>query len=231
MNLEAYRPPLEILIHDALRALVMGIWVLFVLHYISRYVYNYYVHRLGEGPARYISRKIVHIVAGGLVALSIPFLFREPWIPTLAGFGLALYTYLPHRKGKLMYWFQDPSNISEVYYCISWSLAVIVSWAFNVWIGIFPLFLMSFGDGVTGIIRGFRHKKRVKSLDGTVGFLAVSLPLGYLLFGVFGLLVTFVSAFVEKLDILDDNIGVPLVSLSLLIIAHLAGVLPQPVPF
>ena len=230
MGLEVYKPPLDILLSDALRALVMAIWVLFVLHYVSRFVYSYYEHRLGEGPARYISRKVVHMAAGGIVALLIPFLFREPWIPALAGFGLAVYTYIPHRRNNLMYWFQDPSNISEVYYCISWGLAVIVSWAFNVWIGVFPLFLMSFGDGVTGIIRGFRHKKRVKTLDGTVGFLAVSLPLGYILFGVFGLFVAFVSALVEKLNIVDDNIGVPLVSLALLVVAHLVGVLPQPVP-
>jgi len=220
-----YTPPLGLVLGDLARALPLAAWVLFVIHGLSRWSYLWASRRWGEGVGVYFARKVIHMAAGGLVALLVPYLFREPLVPAVLGAALAAYVYLPHRTGRLYTWFQDPSNISEVYYCLTWALAVLIAWPFNVWIAVYPLFLMSFGDGVTGIIRGIRQRRRVKSWDGSLGFLAVSAPVGYLLFGPIGAAVAAVATLLEKWGIVDDNISVPLASLALLLAAHAAGLI------
>ncbi len=223
--LAAYTPPLDTVIGDLVRALPLAAWVLFVVHYLARWSKELVAARYGEGVGVYFARKVIHMAAGGLVALLIPLLFREPWVPFLLGLGFAVYTYLPHRTGRLMTWFQDPSNISEVYYCLAWAVAVLAAWPFNVWLAVYPLFLMSFGDGVTGIIRGLRQRRRVKSWDGSLGFIAVSLPVGYLLFGPVGAAVAVLAALLEKSGVVDDNISVPLASLAVLLAAYHLGLI------
>ena len=215
---EAYTPPPGTVLRDLAAAAPLAAWVLFVVHLLSRWSYRWASKRWGHGVGVYFARKVIHMAAGGLVALLIPFIFREPLVPALLGLLLAVYVYLPHRRGRLWTWFQDPSNISEVYYCLAWSVAVLAAWPFNVWLAVYPLFLMSFGDGVTGIIRGVRQRRRVKSWDGSLGFLAVSAPVGYILFGPAGVLVAAVAALLEKWGVIDDNITVPLASLALLLI-------------
>lgn len=222
-------PSIEEITGDLLRSAPLALWVLLVVHYISRKSYEWASRRWGEAVGLYFSRKIIHMLAGGVVALLIPFVFKEPLVPFALGLALAAYTYIPHLRGKLYTWFQDPDNISEVYYCLSWGLAVLIAWPFNVWYAVFPLFLMSFGDGVTGIIRGIRQRRRVKSWDGTLGFIAVSTPLGLLVLGPIGALTAILAAIVEKNGVVDDNISVPAVSLSILLVAHLAGFPLQPI--
>jgi phytol kinase len=223
--IEAYQVSLSLVAWDIIKSLPLAVWVFFVIHGLARWSYEWAKSRWGEGVGIYFARKVIHIAAGGIVALLVPFVFKEPWTPFIAGLLLAAYVYMPHKTGRLMYWFQDPSNISEVYYCLSWSTAILIAWPFNVWLAVFPLFLMSFGDGVTGIIRGIRQGRRVKSWDGTLGFMAVSIPVGAALFGLVGALTAFAAALVEKQGILDDNISVPLVSLMILLTAHMIGLL------
>ena len=223
--LSVYTPPVSVVVADLLRALPLAAWVLFVVHGLSKWSYMWASSRWGEGVGVYFARKVIHMAAGGLVALLVPYLFQEPIVPALLGVALAVYVYLPHRRGRLMEWFQDPSNISEVYYCLAWAIAVAVAWPFNVWIAVYPLFLMSFGDGVTGIIRGIRQRRRVKSWDGSLGFLAVSAPVGYILFGPIGVAVATVAALLEKAGVVDDNISVPLASLALLLAAAQLGLI------
>ncbi|NOZ88587.1 MAG: dolichol kinase [Crenarchaeota archaeon] len=224
MVLEAYTPSLDVLVGDLLRSLPLAAWVLAVVHVVSRLAYQWALPRWGDGVARYIARKVIHMAAGGVVALLTPFVFREPLVPALLGVLLAVYVYLPHRAGRLMDWFQDPGNISEVYYCLAWSVAILAAWPFDVWAAVYPLFLMSFGDGVTGIIRGVRQRRRVKSWDGSLGFFAVSAPVGYLLYGLLGVAVAAVATLLERWERVDDNISVPLVSVAMLLAARAAGV-------
>ncbi len=224
----AYLPSIDAVAHDLMVAIPLSAWVFIVVHYISRWCYEWASKRWGEGVGLYFARKIIHMAAGGFVALLVPFFFVEPWVPFALGVLFAVYTYIPHRTGKLFYWFQDPENISEVYYCLSWAIAVLIAWPFNVWLAVYPLFLMSFGDGVTGIIRGIRQRRRVKSWDGTIGFILVSLPIGYLLFGWVGVLVALVAGLMEKWGAIDDNIGVPFASLAMLLIAYFYGFVSPP---
>lgn len=214
---------------DLLRSLPLALWVFFVIHYLSRLVYEWASKRWSEGVGLYISRKIIHMAAGGFVALLIPIVFSEPLVPFMLGLALAVYTYIPHRRGKLLWWFQDPDNISEVYYCLSWGIAVLIAWPFNVWYAVFPLFLMSFGDGITGIIRGIRQGRRVKSWDGTLGFMAVSMPVGLAMLGPIGAIAALLAALVEKHGLIDDNISVPAVGLATLLVAHFIGLPLEPI--
>jgi len=224
--LDTYIVDASLVIQDLLKALPLVAWVFFVVHGLAKWSYLWARSRWGEGVGVYFARKVIHMAAGGLVALLVPFLFREPWVPLILGLALAVYVYIPHRTGRLMNWFQDPGNISEVYYCVSWGLAAFLAWPFDVRIAVFPLFLMSFGDGVTGIIRGIRQRRRVKSWDGTLGFLAVSLPVGVAVFGLAGGIAAIAAALAEKSGLVDDNISVPAVSLAILLAAHQAGALP-----
>lgn len=216
-----YTPPLELVLRDFMRAIPLALWVFFVIHILSRWSYSYAARRWGHGVGVYFARKIIHMAAGGFVALLVPWVFQEPIIPFILGVALAVYVYIPHKRGKLYWWFQDPENISEVYYCLTWATAVLIAWPFNPLIAVYPLFLMSFGDGVTGIIRGIRQKRRVKSWDGSIGFFTVSAPVGYALFGWLGILTAAIATLLEKWGAVDDNISVPLVSLAILLLPHI----------
>ncbi|HIP85424.1 MAG TPA: dolichol kinase, partial [Pyrodictium sp.] len=50
-------------------------------------------HGLPHNVAVYYNRKAIHVLAGGVVALLVPLLFSEPWIPFVLALVLALLTY------------------------------------------------------------------------------------------------------------------------------------------
>jgi len=93
------------IIHDLILTIPIFLWVLFVTQYLSRLIYNLAVKNgYPEDSATYFGRKFIHIFASGLIALSLPFLFREPFLPFLSALILAVYTYLPHWKKQLYQW-------------------------------------------------------------------------------------------------------------------------------
>ncbi|MEM1538373.1 MAG: hypothetical protein QXQ28_05770 [Candidatus Nezhaarchaeales archaeon] len=224
-------------LNEALYALILCVWVFIVVRVISKAVYEVAKGRRGEGSGHYVgvyfARKVIHILAGGLVALVIPMfnLFKTPLLPLALGMAFAVFTYLPHRTGKLMYWFQDPGNIYEVDFCIVWALTMSLGWFLgggNFWFGVIPVSFMAFGDGVTGIVRNFIFKRRTKHWSGNVAMFLFCAPLGYLLgsnLGPFGGLIcvaaALVASIVEHVErignyVIDDNITVPLSSLMVL---------------
>ncbi len=50
-------------------------WNLFVLHLLTKWVYNF-VLRYNNVPAAYVGRKIVHIFSGGITAILIPIFYE-----------------------------------------------------------------------------------------------------------------------------------------------------------
>ncbi|MEM3955638.1 MAG: hypothetical protein QW424_02660 [Candidatus Bathyarchaeia archaeon] len=55
-----------------------------------------------------------------------------------------------------MYWFQDPDNIYEVNFSLMWALVIGIDWFLsgrNFWLPAIPILSMSFGDGVTEMVR------------------------------------------------------------------------------
>lgn len=206
--------------HDLIIIIPFFVWVIIVVKYFSRWVYNLAVQK-GYQPesATYFGRKVIHIFASGLIALSLPFLFKEPFLPFLSALILAVYTYLPHRKKQLYKWFQVKENIREVTFCLMWGLVILVGWFFDksFWLGVIPALFMSFGDGVTGVVRNLKYKKRTKAWEGSLAMLIVCALIG-LKMGWPGIIAATFATIFEKLEFIDDNISVPLISFLVLLI-------------
>jgi len=173
-----------------------------------------------ENKIIYYNRKIIHMLAGGLVALLVPFLFETPLLPFTLAMVLAVLTYIPHKTGKLMYWFQVEDNMYEVNFCIMWGTVIAASWIIfgmnqqAYWYGVVPVAFMAFGDAVTGLVRNMMYGKRTKSWYGNLAMLAVTVPIGAAVIGLPGAVAGILSSIVEHFEIpgiIDDNITVPLV--------------------
>jgi len=202
---------------------VLLLWIIFVVLYISKKCYEAVAGRYGHRVGVYFSRKVIHALTGGLVALMIPYLFKTPLFPFAAAMLLAVLTYLPHRRGKLMYWFQVEENMYEVDFCIVWGAVVAVSWLIDrtFWLGVLPLVFMSFGDGVTGLVRNFVYRRRTKAWIGNLAMAALCVPVGFLARGVAGALAGLVASVIEHYEFVDDNVSVPLSALGVLLAFHL----------
>ena len=107
---------------------VLLVWMAFVLLFASRWLYSFVV-RIGWDPKRatYLGRKFVHIFGAGLVALTLPFEFHEPYFPFLFAMFLAVLTCTLLRTGHVLYWFQGPGNYSETYFAITWGSSVLLT--------------------------------------------------------------------------------------------------------
>ena len=192
----------------------------FVLLVASRWLYKFVVLKRGWDPKRgtYLGRKFVHIFGAGIVAMLLPFEFREPYLPFLFALSLAGLTYTLHKTNRVLYWFQDPANYSETYFALMWGTAVLVTWVFDktFLLAVVPTLFMAWGDGVTGVVRNLMYKKRTKAWEGSLAMLLVCIPVGALM-GIVGMLAGAVATAMERFELIDDNISIPLVSLAILI--------------
>jgi len=182
------------------------------------------VVKRGWDPKRgtYLGRKFVHIFGAGIVAILLPFEFHEPVYPFGFAMLLAIMTYTLHKSNHVLYWFQDPSNYSETYFALTWGAAVLLTWLVDrtFLLAVLPTLFMAWGDGVTGVVRNLIYKKRTKAWQGSVAMLAVCIPVGALM-GVAGVVAGIAATGVERIEGVDDNISVPLVSLCILLPAFL----------
>jgi dolichol kinase len=209
---------------EVVATVFLFIWVIFVAAFLTRRLYAYMKRRNVEHyVAVYYNRKIIHILTGGFVALLVPLLFNTPIFPLVMAFILALFLYVPHRTGKLMYWFQTEENAYEVSFCIMWGLVITVGWVIseaNFWFGVLPVIFMSIGDAVTGIVRNILYKRRTKSWWGNLAMALFSIPVGMIL-GFAGVIAGAVASLIEHFEYnpIDDNVTVPLSSIIILILA------------
>lgn len=198
-------------------------WVIAVVYFISRAFYDFGVKRgVPHKNMVYYNRKLIHVLAGGVVALLVPFTFKTPILPFTMALLLALLTYIPHRVGRLLYWFQVEDNSYEVHFCLSWGLMILLSWIVfnNYWYGVLPVLFMAFGDGVTGVVRNLVYKRRTKSWLGNLAMAALSIPLGAAIMSIPGALAGAVASIVEHFEykFIDDNITVPLSAFTVLFV-------------
>jgi dolichol kinase len=178
---------------------------------------------VGQYVAIYYNRKVIHILAGGVCAIIVPFVFKTAILPFIMAMLLAIFIYTPHKLGKIMYWFQTKENAYEVSFCIMWGVIITLGW----WLsggdfrfGILPVLFMSIGDAVTGIIRNYIYGKRTKSWWGNLAMAVLSITMGTML-GPAGMFAGSVASFIEHYEFhpIDDNITVPLVSFLILMLA------------
>jgi len=231
LSLEISVKPIEVLYTAVLLA-----WVIAVVRFISKAVYEAALRRYGdEYVGIYFARKAIHILAGGLVAFVIPVfgLFSSFVIPLAMALLLAFFCWWPHHTGELMYWFQDPNNMYEVDFCLVWGALMTASWLLTGawWLGVVPILFMAVGDGLTGIVRNFLFKRRTKHWSGNVAMFLVCAPIGYFLgpFSWAGVIAAALASAVEHVEkigetYIDDNITVPLASFAILLFFTLSGV-------
>lgn len=175
---------------------------------------------INKQDALYYNRKFVHIFAGGIVTLFIP-LYSSEWYPLLAGLLLTCMTYISHKKGNSMYWFQTDKDFNDVTFCFMWGISIFILWYFlqNPWIAILPAAFMAFGDGITGIARNAIFKKRFKHPIGNFFMGVVCIPLGFTFGGVGGIplggiIAGIFASIVERYEfgIIDDNVLITVIS-------------------
>lgn len=215
---------LENVYYDLRVIVVLTIWSLFIINYLSRRIYNFALKK-GYPPnsATYFGRKVIHILASGTTTLFLPFFMKEPFVPFLSGLGFAAYTYYFRKKDNLQKWFQVKENNYEVNFCIMWSLSILLGWFLDksFWLGVIPALFISFGDGVTGIVRNFRYKKRTKAWEGSLAMLIVCVVIGAWKMGWAGVIAGVVATLVEKIEGIDDNISIVVFSFIVLTIFYL----------
>ena len=220
---------MSIITPQLLWAIGLGLYVLAVL-FLTRIPYLAMVRR-GMEPIRavYYNRKIVHMLAGGVGSLMVPFVFTDPWYPLISGLLLTLFTNLAHATGLRLYWFQTDDNRNDVKFALMWSSSVSLLWWLldNPWLAILPSLYMAFGDGVTGVVRNALIRKRSKSPIGNLFMLLLCAPMGWVIGGmaqpaipVWGLISAIVATVVERYEFgpIDDNILIT-VSASLVLLA------------
>ena len=203
------------ILNDLILTIPLCLWVLFVIQFLSRWICSFAIKKgYPKDSATYFGRKVIHIFASGFAALLLPFFFKEPIVPFFIAIVFAIYTFLPHKKGKLFNWFQVKENIHEVNFCLMWGIVILIGWFFDksFWLGVIPALFLSFGDGITGIVRNLKYKKRTKAWEGSLAMLICCSLIGGLKMGLPGILAAILATLVERTEIVDDNISIPLVS-------------------
>jgi len=209
---------------EVVATVLLFIWVMIVALLITKRFYGY-MRRKGTEHyvAVYFNRKVIHILAGGVIAVAVPFIFKTALLPLVMAFFLAIFLYIPHRMGKIMQWFQTEDNMYEVSFAAMWGIVLSLGWLVSggdFWFGVLPVLFMAVGDSFTGIVRNILYKRRTKSWKGNIAMAMFSIPVGATL-GVAGMLAGACASFVEHFEFkpIDDNITVPLVSFAILIAA------------
>ncbi len=204
----------------AKEALIGAIFLAYVfgIVYLTKPIYGVmrskgYPHNV----AVYYNRKIIHVLAGGAVALLVPRFFTSPIVPAAMAAILAITTYLPHRTGRLMEWFQVPENMYEVNFCIMWGVSVTTAWILlgDPVYALVPIAFMAFGDAATGFTRNLLFRRRTKSWIGNIAMFAVSAPAAYALIGAWGIPIAAAASIIEHFEFgpIDDNVLVSAVGL------------------
>lgn len=182
--------------------------------------------------AIYYNRKLVHILAGGIIALFVP-LFPTPLFPLFSGIILAIFTYYSHKKDQMLYWFQNDKDLNDVSFCLMWGFTVFILWTItgSAWISIIPITFMAFGDGITGIVRNAMFKKRTKHPLGNLYMFGICAPLGFIfaqLSSISGMIIwavmaAAVASIVERYEFgpIDDNILITISSSIIIYIGFL----------
>lgn len=203
--------------------------------FVTRWTYAMFRdHGSTHHVAVYYNRKIVHMAAGGVVALLVPTLFDTPVYPLVIGLALTAFTFIPHVTGKRLEWLQTEENRNDVKFTLMWGIAIFGLWLLldDPHLAVLPPLFMAFGDGVTGVARNLLFKRRTKSAIGNVCMLIVSVPIGVWLASQaavpipwWGAIAALVATFVERYEFgpIDDNILITVASSVVLLVGAYVG--------
>mgnify|MGYP001772483708 CR=1 FL=1 len=201
-----------ITINDIIWGIILSVWVAIVTLYISKIISRH--------TSIYVARKSIHILGGGIVAILSPFVFSSPLIPIISSYAIMGYLLVRRFKNGIMDWFQEKKNYGEIFFTFSYGTVLLLMWILDgnywlskdVFIPLLPIYYMSFGDGVTGIIRNYVYRRRVKGLWGSLGMALLCIPLGYYFFRIYGAISGAIATAVELFPFIDDNLTIPFIS-------------------
>ncbi|MEM2930063.1 MAG: dolichol kinase, partial [Thermoproteota archaeon] len=187
--------------------------------------YKVMIKKVPDKVAVYYNRKIIHILAGGLIGYLVPSTFSTPFYPLILSMVLGIFTLIPHLLNRIMYWFQTSDNAYEVHFCLSWGLILTAGWFFtggNFWFGVIPIMFMALGDAITGLVRNAMFKRRTKSWWGNLAMAIVNTIIGMRL-ALPGVVAGLLSSIIEHFEFgpIDDNITVPISAFLILMLFHL----------
>ena len=215
----------------------------FTVFYLTKHLYRYMIRRhFDEKVVVYYNRKLIHIFAGGIIVLMVPFVFSSPWFPLFSGIVMAFIVFIAHRAGNSFYWFQTEKNLNDVSFCFMWGIAIFILWQiFEIsgygegakWVAIIPPAFIAFGDGITGIIRNLAFKERKKHWIGNIYMLGVCIPIGYYFatysgvegLAVWGVIAAIIASIFERYEfgIIDDNVLIAGSATIILLLGILIG--------
>ena len=197
--------------------------------------------KIFEKRGKEASRKFIHIMLGNWWFIAM-FYFTNVWFAAFVPLTFVIINYLSYKKGiiKVMER-EEQDGLGTVYYALSLLILAIVS--FGIFkkpsLGLIPVLVMAYGDGLAAVIGKFVKSKKYKlgnskkSLAGSLTMFIVSTLLigGYLAFDhqmvflksahwpVVSAMMAFVMTGVEAISGKGtDNITVPLGTLALLIL-------------
>ena len=213
---------------DPLLELILGISLLGYVYAVvigTKFLYARMIERgVKHNVAVYYNRKIIHVLAGGVIAILTPFVFSSPLIPFSLAMVLAISIWIPHYRGKLMLWFQVEENMFEVNFCVMWGVSILATWLLlgDPLYALVPITFMAFGDAATGFMRNMLFQRRTKSWWGNLAMAIVTIPIGTWVFGAAGAGIAALCSLIEHYEfgMLDDNITVPLAALMILLILN-----------
>ncbi len=213
---------------ESIYAVVLAAYVLAVI-YVTRHLYS--IMRswgLPHNVAVYYNRKIIHVAAGGVVAVLTPALFTSPLIPSIAAFAMAALLYAA-RRIRLMEWFQTPDNMYEVNFNVAWGVSLLALWILlgDPWLAVLPALFISLGDAITGAVRNMLFARRTKHIAGNIAMALVVVPMGYAAAGDIGAIIGLAASLAERLELgpIDDNIIVALVASAGLLASRWLGLI------
>lgn len=206
----------------------------FSVIFLTKNLYEYMLKKhFKEKQAIYYNRKFIHIFAGGVIVLLVPFIFSSPWFPLFSSIIMTVIVLIAHKMGNTFYWFQTEDNLNDVSFCLMWGVAIFILWIIfdNPWIAIIPPAFIAFGDGITGIIRNIAFKERKKHPIGNVYMMGVCILIGYYFsaysgiagLAIWGVIAAIIASLFERYEfgIIDDNV---LVAGSAIVILYVGGI-------
>ena len=173
-----------------------------------------------------LQRKIIHIGMGPLVPIAKYLQITQTIAEIFT--GLIILLILLNYKFKLVPVIEDIERKSygTFFYCLSLFILIFIFWDINYYALIAGVFVMTFGDGLAGLIgKSFKSKNwtifnQKKSIIGTSTMFLVSLLvisfLGYKNnydFNYYYLLIALLATLLEQISIIGiDNISVPIIT-------------------
>ncbi len=118
-----------IAVYELVAAVLLLLWVIFVTLILTRRLFVWMKSRgVEDNVAVYYNRKVIHIFAGGVCASAVPYLFSTSFFPLVMSILLSIFTYIPHKTERLMYWFQTTENMYEVTFTMMWGIVITLGW-------------------------------------------------------------------------------------------------------